>query len=277
MIDERLLERVRPWMATNLGIKAAQMRADRTPVVAAGSGSAALPLRAAKMGDETVVVARPEWTEPLQKIVDNLDTDLLFSSFGAYELARVTLRDGVGVWGPVWYLFGDERTVKSVDDNRVVQLAPADLQSVDYDTFWHCRPDSLAGFAVFEGDSPIALATVWDMGEPMWEIGMDVERSAKLKGLGRAVVGAAARWILDNGRIVTASTAPFNVPSARTLRSIGLQYAFVSMHGTEGLMSLAPQTLGAPFPGARLHNLYPAWAINKDILPKQNQSHGVDV
>ena len=268
MADERLLEVVEPWIEERLGVPVSEMRRDSTPVVPLGAG-AHDPLRALKIGDRTIVACRDEWVDGLQEIVGDLDPDVLFSMFGAYELARVTLRDGVGVWGPSWYLFADEEAWRPLKDDRVVMLEPPQLQDVDYRFNWHCRPDSLAGFAVYDGDRLIALATVWDDGEPMWEIGMDVVQDAKLRGLGRAVVGTAARWILDNGRMAVASTAQFNVPSARTLRAVGLRHVMTSLHGTEGAMNLAPQPLGAPYPGAETHNLYPKWAMNHDILPQK--------
>ncbi len=268
MADERLLEKAGPWIEEQLGVPLSEMGRDATPVVAIGTDAHG-PLRGLKIGEKTIVACRGEWVDGLQEIVDDLDPDLLFSMFGAYELARVTLRDGVGIWGPSWYLFADEETWRPLEDDRVVMLEPPDLQGIDYRFNWHCNPDSLAGFAIYDGGRLIALATVWDEGGGVWEIGMDVVQDAKLRGLGRAVVSAAARWILDNGRLVVASTAQFNVPSARTLRSVGLRHVMTSMHGTEGAMNLAPQPLGAPYPGAVTHNLYPRWAMNHDILPKK--------
>ena len=181
MADERLFEKAAPWLEERLGVPESEMRSGRTPVVALG-GSAHGPLRGVKVGGRTIVACRPEWVGRLQEIVDDLDPDLLFSMFGAYELARVTLRDGVGIWGPSWYLFADEETWRPLEDDRVVMLEPSQLQDVDYRFFWHCRPDSLAGFAIYEGDRLAALAAVWDEGEPMWEIGMDVVQDAKLRG-----------------------------------------------------------------------------------------------
>ena len=84
----------------------------------------------------------------------------------------------------------------------------------------------------------------------------------------RAVVAAAARWILDNGRIVLATVGQFNVPSARTLRSVGLQYTFMDIKGLPGPFKVPPQPLGRPYPEAQVYDYYPRWAINDDILPK---------
>lgn len=270
MIDPVLTKRVRPWLRDRLGVPVSEMRGGATPVVAADPDTADEPMRAVRMGRETVLAARREWVQALREVVEELHPDILFSTFGAYELARVTLPDGVGVWGPNTHLFGDGRTVRAVEDSRVLRLAPSDLGDFDYSLFWHCSPDSLAGFAVLDDGGLLALATVWDVGRPFWEIGMDVAPSARGNGLGRAVVGAAAQWILEQGKLVAASAAPFNSPSLRTLRSVGLRYVFSSMIGSEGPMKVFPQQLGLPLSDARVYNHYPDWAMNAAILPRKD-------
>ena len=268
MTDERLLDLVTPWIEGELGVPVSAAGVDPVPVVAAGSTPSALPLRALKFGHRGIVAARPEWTERLEQAVDDLPIDLLFSITGAYDLGRVTLPDGVGVWGPAWYYFADEKVRPPADDGRPVQLTSAQLAEVDYDFFWHCERNSLAGFGVYDGGKLVALASVWDDGEPVWEIGMDVDQSVKGGGLGRAVVRSAINWILDSGRIALATTASFNVPSARTLRGAGLRYVFSVMNGAEGVFRVPPAPLGAPYPGAEVYNFYPEWATNQDIKPR---------
>ena len=60
----------------------------------------------------------------------------------------------------------------------------------------------------------------------------------------------------------------FNVPSARTLRSVGLQYAFMDMRVLPGPFKVPAQPLGRPYPGAQVYDYYPRWAMNQDISPK---------
>ena len=265
---DRLVASVRPWIESRLGISLSEAGADPIPVVAASpQRSDLLPLRAVRIGDSAVVVARPSWVQRLQPIVGDLHADLLFSVFGAYEIARVTLPDGVGVWGPSWYLFADEASPQTIGADLAARVDPSELVDVDWDIFWHCFPDeALAGFAVVEENRVAALATVRDEGEPVWEIGMDVAPDARGRGLGRAVVGAAMRWILDTGRMAMANVGPFNVPSARTLRAVGLRYVLSDMKGVEGPFKVPPQPLGRPYGDVELHDYYPAWAMNHDIL-----------
>ncbi len=268
MTDYRLLESVQPWIETHMGAALSGVEEGATSVLHMDPAISFSPLIAVKAGEKAVLAVRSEWVERVRAIADDLHNDLLFSTFGAYELARVTLPDGVGVWGPSWYLFADEQTWRPANDDRLVKLEPSELADVDFGTFWHCHPDCFAGFGVYDGKKLVALATVSDRGGPMWEVGMDVLQGAKLTGIGRAIVSAAVGWIIENGKIALASTASFNVPSARTLRSVGLRYVFSAMNGSEGFMRVPPQILGLPYPGAVVQDLYPGWAMNKDIQPR---------
>ena len=71
------------------------------------SGEAAPPLLAIRLNHGSVLVADNEWLAELRPVVTGMPEDLLFSSFGAYELGRVLLPYGYGVWGPTFYLFAD--------------------------------------------------------------------------------------------------------------------------------------------------------------------------
>jgi len=270
MATARLLTAVRPWMEQRLGVPLSELGVEPVPVVeAGGEGGDAPSLRAVKVDERAIVVAPRRWADRLRPVVSSLHTDLLFSVFGAFELSRVTLHDGFAVWGPSWYLFADREAWRPVQDSSVVHLSPADMAPVDREMFWHCfSSEALAGFAIFERGELAALAAVRNEGEPVWEIGMDVVPAAKGRGLGRAVVGAAGSWILDNGRLVLATVAAFNVPSARTLRSVGLRYLFSEMRGLKGPFRAVPQPLGSPLPGAEVFNYYPDWAMNQNIRPR---------
>ena len=233
------------------------------------------PLFAIKLGARAGVVARPEWVDLLRPIVADLDPDLLFSTFGTYELARVTLPHGVTVWGPSWFFLADERTWRPVDGLKVKQLEQSEMAEVDYNIFFNCFPaEAMAGFGVFDGARPIALAGVRDYGDPVWEIGMNVAGEAQGRGLGRAVVSAAVGWTLDNCKLALAITGAFNVPSARTLRSVGFRYMFSRVYGADGVFQVPPQALGRPYPSAEVYDYFPRSAMNRDILPRPSTLPG---
>jgi len=164
----------------------------------------------------------------------------------------------------------DTSVLTSVANDHVQLINPDDLRDLDYSIFWHCNPNAQAGFVVLDKGQVLALATVCDQGDPFWEIGMDVTPNARRNGLGKAVVETAARWILEQGKQIVASAAPFNSPSLRTLRSVGLNYVFTTMRSSEMPMKVFPQQLGVPLPNTPLYNYYPDWAMNQSILPKKN-------
>lgn len=282
MAKQRLLQILETWIELQVGIPLSLLSTEPVPVFVAkeklsqggfsptyvDSGIAAV-----KVDELAGVVVKSELVEVLKPIVAGLHPDLLFSHLGCYELSKVTLPNGFGVFGPSWLLFADKSMVVSITDNRPVEVLESELLDVDRGIFWHTHiNDSLARFAVFEGDRLVALSTVIDRGEPVCEIGMDVLPDAKGRGLGRAVVAAAAEWILQNNRIAMASVGPFNVPSARTLRSVGLRYLMSISNGIKGGFRVHPQSLGRPYPNAKMYDYYPRWAMNQDILPKDAAS-----
>jgi len=265
-MHETLMEALRPWVEAKLGLSLDAL-GDPVPVVESEARSADSPLWAVKVGARAVVTAGAARVAALRAAVGGLSLDQLFSVFGAYELSRVTLSHGFGVWGPSWYNAADESCFRPADDERPAQLSGAELaSSVDYRVFWHCAPgQATAGFGIREDGTLVALATVWPEFDRVWDVGLDVAPDAQGRGLGRAVLGAAARWVFGQGGIVMASVAPWNVPSARTQRSIGMQHVFTDMTGLPGPMRVPPQPLGRPHSGAKLVNYYPDWAINKEI------------
>ena len=274
MSDQTLLKSLELWTERRYGIPVSALGLDPVPVLSAGeAGTDRPPVSAVKIGDAAAVVARSDLVEGLRPVVSKLHPDLLFASLGCYELSRVTLPEGFGVWGPSWFLFGDESTVHPATDERPVQVSESDLVDADREIFWHTHIEgSLGRFAVFEDGRLAALATVEDKGEPVWEIGMDVAPDARARGLGRAVVAAAASWILQNGRTPMASVGGFNIPSARTLRSVGLRYLMSDLHSMDGPFRVPPQPLGRPYSEAPLYDYYPRWAMNQDIQTREAAS-----
>ena len=210
------------------------------------------------------------WLDPLRHAVQDLTVDELFSTFGAYEMAQVTLPDGVGVWGPSWYFAGDERYCRPDEDVRVIQLTSDELRtSVDGKVFWHCFLDRAAvGFGMAQEGGMAALATVRPEAEGVWMVGVDVASGVRGHGLGKSVAGAACRWIMERGGIALAKSAPWNVPSVRLFRALGLRHVLSDMVGTPGPFKVPPQQLGTPYVGATVSNAYPDWAMNQSILPK---------
>ena len=245
---------------------------DPIPVIGRPPDAGGPALSAIRLDRGSLVSARNDWLTALRPLVTNMHAEMLFSVFGAYELARVTQPDGLSAWGPVFFFFGDASTWNDPEDPRVARLGPDDLADVDYSRFWHCYDgEAHDGYGVMEDGELVALAGVIHYGEGVEEIGMDVMPEARGAGLGRAVVGAAGSAIIERGNLALATTSPWNVPSARTLRSAGLRYSYtlmMSFDAFDGAFPMPAQPLGRPYPGARLVNYYPAWAMNQDIEPR---------
>ena len=269
MTNERLFEHVRPWIEKQLGFKWRAALRGNSVDVQAGAGQPDAPLIGFKVDSAVAVAAPEEWLPWLRPVVAGLHADQLFSDLGAYELSRVTLPHGYAVWGPVPNYVADRSSWKPVADRRPRPLTRQQFEAVDWKVFWHCERNApLASFGIYEGDRLVALTTVGDRGESVWEIGVDVAPEHKGRRLGSAVVSAAGNWIHDNGGIIHATVAFWNVPSSRNMRALGMEFVFSALHGKKGPFRVPPQPLGTPLPGVAIQDLYPRWAMNQAIQPK---------
>ena len=200
-------------------------------------------------------------------LVDSLRRNCSRSS-AAYELSRVTLGQGTSIFGPSLYYFGDADSFQPSEREIAVPLTMEEVErAVDAKIFWHCDWErATANFGVLKGGRLVALTTVWPRGGPVFEIGVDVAPGSGLRGLGRAVMSAACRWILDHNGLILATSAQWNIPSVRLLRSMGLRYVLSDLSGRPPPFKVPPQPLGKPFPEAEIHDIYPIWAQNKEII-----------
>ena len=143
MKASHLINAFHPWLDAKLGVSLDSAGSDPVPVCESEPRLTGLPpLWAVKIGERGLVTTRPEWVEGLGPIVSRLSLDELFSTFGAYELARVLLPNGFGVWGPSWYFVGNDDCFCPVQDARPVRLEADELaEKIDRRIFWHCFPD----------------------------------------------------------------------------------------------------------------------------------------
>ncbi len=232
MKNHRLLKKIQPWLEGELGASIDRLARPSAAVLTTEPRSEGdRPFWAVRVEGQGMVTVSEEWLGQVQSVVSTLSLDELFTVFGAYEVARVTLPRGTAVFGPSWYLAADADSFISAGDTRPVQLAREDLATtVDSAIFWHCSLQQAAvAHAIFEENRLVALATTRLRGDLVYEIAVDVAPQAKSQGLGRAVVSAAGEWILEQGGLILAVSAPWNVPSVRTMRSLGLRLVLTDM------------------------------------------------
>ncbi len=228
------------------------------------------PLLAHRIGELSMMRVVESLADRVKGVVNRLSEDELFSIFGAFEISRVTLGHEVSIFGPSLYYFGDAESFQPCDREIAVPLTKEEVdQAIDAKIFWHCDWEKAsANFGVHEGDRVVALTTVWPREGPVYEIGVDVAPGSGLRGLGRAVMSAACRWILDREGLILACSAQWNIPSVRLLRSMGLRYVLSDLSGRPLPFKVPPQPLGKPLPDVEIHDIYPLWAQNKDIIRK---------
>jgi RimJ/RimL family protein N-acetyltransferase len=271
MVDSNLLEHARPLIEASLGYELPDSAGSGPRLEVVPTADNSPPLFAVRIDQIVAAAARSEWIDQLRPIFDELHPDLLFSIFGSYELSRVTLGDGMIVWGSVPSYVADETTWRPVDDDRPVQLSESQVADVDFDLFWHCTgggSDVQAHFGIYENGQLVGLASASHQGHNIYDIGIDSLQSLQSRGLGAAVVSAAGSWVLAQGGIPFATAAPWNVPSTRTLRKLGMKYVYSAMIGGSGPFLAPPQPFGQPLPGQPIYNYYLDWAMNKEILEK---------
>ncbi|MBI4305652.1 MAG: GNAT family N-acetyltransferase [Chloroflexi bacterium] len=266
-VDQSLFSLARPWIEETLGFPLPEDLGTPGLLIAPGPGlPESRPLYGVRIDGTVAITCQPRFLDSVRPVVESLHPDQLFSVLGTYELSRSTLAEGVAVWGPVPNYLASPETWRPVADARPVRLSEAQLAGVDWKVFWHCeRSNPIAAFGIYESKRIVALATVGDRGHRIWEIGVDVAPERKGQGLGRAVISAAGNWILANGGNIHATVAFWNVPSSRTMRSLGLKYSFSVLNGYAGPFRVPPQPLGKPRPGVEIFDNYPRWAMNQEI------------
>ncbi len=243
---DRILAQVEPILLDTWGYPVSALPAAGLEVVPAKQPAGPLAVRTDGGG---LLLAESQWRDAWHHLAATLTLEQLFSIFGVFELARTTLSDGVSVFGPVWYFLADRQALTPAPSAHVEELEEGTLRGLDPAIYWHCSTDSASrGFAVRETGKVTALATVWQNPDTLWEIGVDVLPAAQGRGQGRAVVSAAAEWVLSHAPLVVYTTGAFNIPSTRTAHSLGLRHIWTTIKRTPGPFVVPPGPIGNPHP-----------------------------
>tara|TARA_Y100001934_G_C12293003_1_gene745846 strand:+ start:1 stop:738 length:738 start_codon:yes stop_codon:yes gene_type:complete len=222
--------------------------------------------RAIKINEKVGFAANRGVIKNLQPVISKLSKEEVFSTFGSFEISKITLPLGYGVWGPTWFMFTDKYSVDFSKGMNVVDLKKKEIAKIDNKIFWHVAIDeSIKSYGVYKNNNLLAVSSIQHRGEDVYEISMDVHPCAQSSGLGKAVVSKAVNYIINIGKIAMASVGVFNIPSNRTLRASGMELLIVDMKGLPGDFMVEPQALGVPLRGYNVLNRYPFWAMNNNI------------
>ena len=150
MISQRLQEQLLPWIENYSRASLSSFGSKTMPlIVPVHPLEEPTEILAIQIGNQTALILNNSDIAPkLEGLLQDLNPDMIFSTFGFYELSRVTLPYGISMWGPNWFLFGEESTIEDNIDNRVEKISGNDLNEVDYKQFWHCYPKAIAAFGI---------------------------------------------------------------------------------------------------------------------------------
>ena len=264
-MSSKILDRISGWIAKYYGINISDLKVNQK-YISELSLEYSFPFRAVKINGKTAFTANKYIIKNLEPIISKLSTDEIFSTFGSFELSKITLPFGYGVWGPTWFMFTDTFCFDFSKDINIIDINEIEILKIDNKIFWHVAiQESIKSYGVYKNNNLIAVSTVQDRGDDVYEISMDVHPNAQSSGLGKALVSKAVNYVISLDKIAMASVGIFNIPSNRTLRSVGMEMLITDMKGLPGDFMIEPQPLGEPAPGYTVLNRYPYWAMNQNI------------
>ncbi len=264
-MSSKILDRISGWIAKYYGINISDLTVNQK-YISELSLEYSFPFRAVKINGKTAFTANKYIIKNLEPIISKLSTDEIFSTFGSFELSKITLPFGYGVWGPTWFMFTDTFCFDFSKDINIIDINEIEILKIDNKIFWHVAiQESIKSYGVYKNNNLIAVSTVQDRGDDVYEISMDVHPNAQSSGLGKALVSKAVNYVISLDKIAMASVGIFNIPSNRTLRSVGMEMLITDMKGLPGDFMIEPQPLGEPAPGYTVLNRYPYWAMNQNI------------
>jgi len=93
----------------------------------------------------------------------------------------------------------------------------------------HDRPDMLATVA-FKNDEVVGIAGASADSDNMWQIGVGVADGYHRCGIGKALVNALAKAVIEAGKIPYYSTFPANIASNALAQSLGFWHAWTEIY-----------------------------------------------
>jgi GNAT superfamily N-acetyltransferase len=204
----------------------------------------ARPLAVGTFGRGVVVLCNQDRQDSLSAILDGAARDDIFAAGIVSRLAELAGHDGQVVHGPhLTFITGVDR-LRPVPppDGVVIDLLPPDkvVSIPARAAFPHAltaveRPGrpTVAAAVAHKDDKIVGVAAAGADSDDLWQIGVDVLPEAQGSGIGRAIVAALARWILDQGRVPYYAAATGNVRSQALATSVGFRPAWTELYATD--------------------------------------------
>jgi GNAT superfamily N-acetyltransferase len=249
---------VRAILACDLACDEDDLLTEGTRVVVAESrpGRRRFPREArvlmiATMGAGTVISCDPSRLDWARTELGHLGRDQLFAAAMAAPISAHLEHDRQFLAGPDLKFVCTEQNLHAAATPPGVQLEIVEGSKVaglyahrgfrnalSYATD-SIRPDRVAAVARIDG-TVVDVAGASEDCERMWQIGVDVVREHRRRGLGRALVSRLTREVLSRDRLPYYTTAVSNLGSSGLALGLGYRLAWVELYARRNRSAQPP-------------------------------------
>ncbi|MBI4305858.1 MAG: hypothetical protein HY678_06015 [Chloroflexi bacterium] len=189
------------------------------------------------LGQGAVVSASAGILDWVRDVFAEADRDAVFEVGRLGQIADKVAGSGQRLLGPV-HLFAvsstDLRAVPPPAGVRVTVEGPEFASHLIAHDWPHSLPEGpgrpIRAVAVARtGSSVIGIATAAEDAPRLWQIGIDVTREQRGRGVGKTLTAALGGVVLEGGAVPYYGTALANIPSARTALSAGFWPAWTEV------------------------------------------------
>jgi hypothetical protein len=191
------------------------------------------------LGTGGVVSASDEWQPWVEDLFEGVDRDGLFEPKRLGEIARRVEPAGALVFGPIPRFVTSSEDIRSADapsGYSIEVTGPEIWEPLERELFPNAlgrrdvaaRPNMLTAIGRHEGEI-VGLATAALHSDMLWQIGVDVVRAHRRRGLAAAVTSALGRAVLERGAVPYYGTSSSNVPSMLTALGAGFRPGWVEV------------------------------------------------
>jgi len=188
------------------------------------------------------VVAAQEWLLPeLRPLFEGCNRDEMLMPIRLARLAEVASQHNVKLYGPWPRFLGASENIRHVPPPASYTVRVIDRDAADrigdrlrFPNALYAEPSKTARAtmlaAVAERDGEIVgLCGATSDSDTMWQLGIDVIAGHRGNAIAPAMASAAARAVMEHGRVPYYCTTSANIPSMRTALAAGFRPAWVEV------------------------------------------------